>query len=120
MTVRILEQGDRNAVVLCDAGDTITCAALTSAPRNPAVPITLSIDEIWYDVGDLAVATAINISFDATVDDLAWTCTGRGHMCWEGFGGIPNPRSAGFTGSIAISGIAPAGKILLKLRKSYD
>jgi hypothetical protein len=39
-------------------------------------------------------------------------------MCFESFGGIKNPKSAGFTGGIVITGAA-AYSIILKLHKSY-
>lgn len=116
--MRILENGHRNAVVWILPGETLTMAQLADSSRNPSTPVSVSIEEIWYDVGDAAAAAAINISFDATTDDLAWACTGRHHMCFESFGGISDPRSAGFTGSIIVSG-ATVTPIILKLRKVY-
>ena len=110
----ILFNGPRNAVVLSTASETITPASLAVDGKTP---ITLSIDQIWYDVGDLAAASAVTIAFDATTDDVVWRCTGREDMCFEEFGGIKNPQSAGFTGGIVITGAA-AYSIILKLRKT--
>lgn len=111
----ILENGPRNAVVLSTASETITPAQLVADGKTPSV---MSIESIWYDVGDLAAAGAVTIAFDATTDDVVWRCTGREDMCFESFGGIKNPRSAGFTGGIVITGAA-AYSIILKLHKSY-
>ena len=111
----ILENGPRNAVVLSTASETITPAQLIADGK---VPVAMSIDAIWYDVGDLAAAGAVTIAFDATTDDVVWRCTGREDMCFEEFGGIKNPQSAGFTGGIVITGAA-AYSIILKLHKSY-
>jgi hypothetical protein len=111
----ILENGPRNAVVLSTASETITPAQLVSDGKTPSV---LSIESIWYDVGDLAPAGAVTIAFDASTDDVVWRCTGREDMCFESFGGIKNPKSAGFTGGIVITGAA-AYSIILKLHKSY-
>jgi len=111
----ILENGLRNAVILSTATETITLASLAVDGKTPTA---FSIDAIWYDVGDLAAAGAVTIAFDATTDDVVWRCTGREDMCFEVFGGIKNPQSAGATGSIIITGAA-AYRIILKLRKSY-
>lgn len=113
----ILENGPRNAVVLSTASETITPAQLATE-ESPSTAVALSIEQIWYDVGDLAAAGAVTVAFEATAPDVVWRCTGREDMCFEDFGGIKNPRSAGFTGGITITGAA-AYSIILKLRKSY-
>lgn len=106
--MQILEQGPRNAVLLVTAAETIDVSTLSGDPTY------VTITELWYDVG---AATDVTISWDATVDDLAWKCSGSHSHDFSSFGGLYNPRSAGSTGDIVVAGTGPFS-IVIKLKKN--
>ena len=115
MAVKILEDGDRNVVAHFNAAGTLNIATLAKRSSDGASPVTLDIIELWYDVGAVADAS---VTFDATTDDLAWLLTSNQHMCFEDFAGLKNPKSAGWNGSIIVTGTG-AFTVVLKCRKSY-
>lgn len=83
------------------------------------VPKALTIEEIWYAVSGMVVT----VLFDATSDDKAILLQGDGHMNLKKIGGIPDPKSSGYTGDILFttSGhtAADSYSIVLRCRKRY-
>jgi len=78
---------------------------------------TVSIEEIWYNTSGMAV----KIHFDATTDDVMLVLQGDGHFKFDDFGGVKDPKTAGYTGDVMFTTVGhTAGdtySIVLKCRK---
>lgn len=112
--IQILEQGPRNATVLVTDAGTIAMADLGGAEGLGAHPRYVSIMGVQYD----AVAATIGVAFDATTDVVVLTLDDAQDFCFKQFGGIPDPKAAGYTGSVNITGTGPF-TLILKLKKHY-
>jgi len=98
-----LVDGDRNIVVLCTGIlDTSNVSATTAIDVSALAPACadFTIDYIaWSASSQLQVL----LSWDATADDLAAALVGSAHHDYKCFGGLKNPRSAGWTGDLMLS-----------------
>lgn len=106
---QIILDGPRNAVVKFIAAETLDVSTLSGAPPR------VKIMQIWYDVG---AGTDHNLSWDATVDVLAFQLSGRHHMDFTCFGGLTNDAGAGVTGDLVVNGTTPF-TVVVFLEKSY-
>ena len=88
-----------------------------------AVASTANIIKVWYDIG-VGVDT-LSLLFDATGNDEALILSpGNGFMDFSSFGGIKNPKSAGYTGDILMTNTGTVGtdfsyNIVAELRLKY-
>jgi hypothetical protein len=78
-----------------------------------------SIQEIQYDIGGF---TGVTIKFDATTDDEGvYLPTGTGYKNFGSMGGLPDPKSTGWTGDILVSTVGAAADatydILIHVKK---
>lgn len=112
--IQILEQGPRNATVLVTDAGSITMASLSGDPRLGAHPSYVSIMSVKFSVGVGPIA----VLFDATTDDQVLTLAETQDLCFEEFGGLVNPKSAGYTGDVNITGTGPF-TLVLELKKHY-
>ncbi len=104
--VQILEDGDRNVVVLVVgvldtsnlAATTVLDPALLAARIPPAV--ALAIERAEFAV---APQIAVQVLFDATADVPALALVGTGEIKPYRTGGIPNNAGAGVTGKIQVA-----------------
>ena len=94
MTQIILDNA-RNVVVSVDGAFTLDITTLSGQPSR------LTLEKLWYDTGAVTDAT---VAWQATVNDLAWKCTGTHMLDFTPFGGIPNNAGAGVTGSVLFTG----------------
>lgn len=62
----------------------------------PGTPTKVNINQVWWTTSGMGV----QILFDHTTDDKGLVLSGFGHLCFNDFGGIPDPASAGGTGDI--------------------
>ena len=92
---QILSDGPRNVVVSVDGPFTLNRANLSGAPQR------LTLEKLWYDTG---TATDVVVSWEATVNALAWKCTGTHALDFTEFGGIVNDAGAGVTGNVVFAG----------------
>lgn len=99
--------GERNVIVHC-TGD-VAEAAYTLKVDMSGLSGTftdLKLCKIHY----AAQGCGVNIWWDATADDLAWTVPTdeSGTVCFKHFGGLVNPKSAGWTGDIGFTTVGHA------------
>lgn len=92
---QILVDGERNVVVSVDGAFTLNLSTLLNSPQR------LTLERLWYDTGAVTDAT---ISWQATVNELAWKCTGTHELDFTGFGGLVNNAGAGVTGNVIFAG----------------
>lgn len=62
-------------------------------------PASVKIDKIQYEV----VGMSVQLLWDATTDDLIGVFQSAGYMDFTCFGGLPNPKSTGWTGDILLT-----------------
>jgi hypothetical protein len=107
LSIQILEEGPRNAViklvgVLDTSNQSLTTAVdlstLNQGGTGPT-PTAVRIDMVDYSISD-----ALNVQFywDATTDVIALALVGREDMNFKGFGGVTNNAGAGKTGNILV------------------
>jgi hypothetical protein len=112
--IQILEQGPRNATVLVTDAGTIAMSSLSGNPRLGAQPAYVSIMSVKFSVGTGPVA----VLFDATTDGQVLNLTETQDLCFEDTGGLVNPKSAGYTGNVNVTGTGPF-TLVLELKKHY-
>lgn len=103
----VLVDGERNVVIHC-TGDVAEAAAVVKADLSALSGsfTDLKICKIHY----AAQGCGVNIWWDATADDLAWTVPtdASGEACFQHFGGLINPKSTGWTGDISFTTVGHA------------
>ena len=102
---QILVDGPRNTVVLCtgilDTSNVASAMILdVSTLAGTPAPTDLTIDKLWWSV---ASPLQLLLWWDATTDDVFATLVDHGHLDYTCFGGLKNPRSAGWTGDVMLS-----------------
>lgn len=101
--VQVLQDGPRNAVVLCTnesdgTGEAAVVKVNLATTFSAPPPGRVRIKRLRYSTSGMAV----KILWDAAVDQLAWTITtdGSGFDCFNEIGGLSPPDVAGLTGNI--------------------
>ena len=109
VSVQILEQGARNAVVkltgLLDTSNESYNVKVTPSSFSP-VPTQFRIDHIDYSISD---GIEIQLFWDATTPTLILPLAGRGRMSYWNFGGLQNNATTGKTGGIGFSATSLPG-----------
>ena len=131
-TTQIIEDGDRNAVMLfTNAGQAETnvvkvdVSDLAPLSGDGRACTRVTLDGIQAEISS-GGGQYVRILEQATTNKLVFVIVGSGplDLCFKNFGGIPNSRQAGFTGNLLFStnGFTndSAYSIVLKLRKHYD
>jgi hypothetical protein len=100
---QILLDGDKHVVVLCtgilDTSNVSATVVIDVSALGP--PATdLLIDYIYWSA---SAQLQVLLSWEAATDDLAAALVGSAHHDYKCFGGLKNPRSAGWNGDLVLS-----------------
>lgn len=94
--------GDRNVVIICtgllDTADQSLITVVDASALVPA-PTALRVDRIHYSISS---QLSVQLLWEATADDLMVVLAGYGKIKACDFGGIQNPKSAGWNGDILL------------------
>lgn len=78
---------------------------------------TVAIEEVWFTTSGMGV----KVIYDATTDDVMLLLNGTGHMKFNDFGGIRDPKSSGFVGDVLFTTVGHTSgdtyTVILKCRK---
>jgi len=107
---QVVLDGPRNVVIkvdgILDTSD-IAATAIIDPATLAGIDYTgtqkaskLRLKEVTYIVED---SLAVNLFWDATVPVLLQSYTGRGDVCYDDFGGLPNNAGAGVNGKVLLS-----------------
>ena len=103
-----------------DVTDANKCA-LNSKGQQAAA---LTINRAWWSVNNSATTKPLKLFYEASADDLALTCNFADDQDWSTIGGLKNPRSSGFTGSIKVNFSSvtndDTATLVLELIKDYS
>jgi hypothetical protein len=107
LSIQILEEGPRNAVVklvgVLDTSNQALATAVDLSTLNQGglgpTPTGVRIDMVDYSISD---ALDVQLFWDATTDVIALALVGREDMNFKSFGGISNNAGAGKTGNLLI------------------
>lgn len=97
---------NRRAIKLTNIGDSTGEADVikfdisTFTGPNGAVPTSLTVEEIWYNIQGY---TSVRLEWDATTDDPIAVLSGSGYLNFKGVGGARDPKSSGTTGDILLT-----------------
>lgn len=122
-TVRVMEDGPRNAVLWIDGVDDTASATSVILPTGLGYVDQarlqyaqgLRIDKIEWDINNADDETTpgwVELLWDATTDETAYHMVGRSNKYFKDFGGLyPTPGLAGSTGGINLltQGLATTG-----------
>lgn len=102
ITKQTIIDNDRNVVVLVTGIlDTSDMALDTILDVSALVPAATAAALIKIDYS-VSSQLALQIFWDADTDDNLLMLTGAHDLCAERFGGLQNPKSAGFTGDVVM------------------
>ena len=108
LSIQILEEGPRNAVVklvgVLDTSNQSAVLAIDLSTLNQGglgpTPTAVRIDMVDYSISD---QLSVQFLWDATTDVVALALVGREDMNFKGFGGVNNNAGAGKNGNILIT-----------------
>ena len=108
LSIQILEEGPRNAVVklvgVLDTSNQSSVLAIDLSTLNQGglgpTPTAVRVDMVDYSISD---QLGVQFYWDATTDVIAFALTGREDMNFKGFGGITNNAGTGKTGNLLVS-----------------
>jgi len=103
--IQTIVDGERNVVIKVylasdgSSGD-VTNISLVDASVLVPIPTTLRLVSVTSDLTGFTV----NLSWASTANDpLVHLAVGKQQYFWRKFGGIPNPKTANFTGDMLLS-----------------
>lgn len=125
-TVRIMEDGPRNAVLLVNGDNGGTPAGGTDLATTPIIlpsqlgfvnqatgqrASSLRVDTIEWDV-QAEVQMQVNLFWDATVPVEFYSCIGRANKYFKNFGGLYQQAGiAGSTGGISMNTVGTSATL---------
>jgi hypothetical protein len=124
---RILQDGPKEVVAYARYDADVSAEILIDVSTLTPAPVSLVIEKMVYSYSGGA---AIEVLFDGTTDSSAWkfgfldnSGYENGEVCFEDFGGIPDPKVSGYTGDLLVTttgfDAGDACYLVVKARKAF-